>query len=332
MSFIGVTVIAGFLGSGKTTLLRRVVRDERFGKGVAVIINELGALGLDQELVRSEETTATMYLRQLVSGCICCSLRGDLLSALQEIASGRDRPPPRHILVETSGAARASEVSYAINAIGFEAPFRTDSVLTLVDVHSAARAYREHEDLFEDQLRVADVLLLNKSDLLEDEHQREVMRSWIATMAPRATLIWTVEANIDPALLLEPDSHGYEDSRISASSANEEVDHRRDHQGGRAHGLESLTLAVPRPLNRNSLENLFESLADRIFRIKGVVDVLDGSRRSPLLVQVVGDRIEMDEIAQSSPLIESRRRLIFIGTELDEAYLRSALVEVEGTG
>src|SRR5262245_53886649 len=129
MERIGVTVVAGFLGSGKTTLLRRIVRDPELGPRTAVLVNELGDLGLDEELIRAESQSAALVTKQLVSGCICCTLRGDLYEALREL--GARVPPPRHLVIETSGAARASEVSYAVNAIGFEAPFQTDAVVTL---------------------------------------------------------------------------------------------------------------------------------------------------------------------------------------------------------
>src|SRR5690349_3823293 len=111
---VGVTVISGFLGSGKTTLLQRLVRDPVLGPKVAIIVNDLGELGLDHELIASQGTTPTLQVTSLISGCVCCTLRSDLGEALLQLAKGVGLlRPPEHILIEPSGVARASEVSFA---------------------------------------------------------------------------------------------------------------------------------------------------------------------------------------------------------------------------
>lgn len=324
---IGVTVISGFLGSGKTTLLRRVVADARLGSRVAVIVNELGALGLDQELITDARHTPALQVQELMSGCICCTLRGALGDALLELCAGRAGVVPRHILIETSGAARASETSYAVNAIGFDAPVHTDSVVTVVDAHNAARAHAEHPELFEDQVRSADLILLNKRDLCPEPEQREALLAWLSPLAPRAQRLWTSQAAIAPELLLGAVSLAERaasppDVRASAPPAGPPS----------AHGLTSLTLPVPEVLERAALEDYLDGLADRVYRVKGVVDARDASGVTPLLVQAVGDRIELDALPVDSPLRASLRRLIFIGADLDEAALRAGLRGLRSLG
>lgn len=316
---IGVTVLAGFLGSGKTTLLRRVVADAQLGSQVAVIVNELGALGLDQELIAGARHTAALQVQELMSGCICCTLRGELGDALLDLSSGRAGPVPRHILIETSGAARASEASYAVNAVGFDAPVQTDAVITLVDAHNAARAHAEHPELFEDQVRSADLLLLNKADLCAEPAERAALTGWLLPLAPRAQHLWTAQAAIDPALLLGAvPLRGPVQERAASAVAS---------GGGppAAHGLTALTLPLLEPVARGALEDWLYSLADRVFRIKGIVDARDDGRVAPLLVQAVGDRVELDELPADSPLRASLRRLIFIGAAPDEDALRAGL-------
>lgn len=328
---VGVTVISGFLGSGKTTLLRRLVADPVVGKKLAVIVNDLGELGLDPGLVRSASATATMKVTEMFSGCICCTLQGDLQQALLALARGEGlESPPEHILIEPSGVARASELSFAINAIGTEAPVRTDAVITLVDAHNAARSHHEHPELFEDQLRAADLVLLNKSDLLSTEAEREALRTLVQALAPRATLLWTEQARISTELLLgrlhlqdEPPETG-DDTHEDAHSSPA---HRHAPQ---AHGIAALTLAVPFEVDLGALEDLLDTLADTIFRIKGVV--VGGREQEaavPTLVQAVGDRVELDAIGADSPLVAAPRRLIFIGSEgaLDRARLEAGLAE-----
>ncbi|MCS6915600.1 MAG: GTP-binding protein [Myxococcales bacterium] len=321
MERIGVTVVAGFLGSGKTTLLRRIVRDPEVGPGAAVIVNELGALGLDEELIQAEMQTRTLHLQQLASGCICCTLRGDLVDALRELARGSAGPPPTHVFIETSGAARASEVSYAVNAVGFDEPVQTDAVVTLVDGWNAGRARREHRELFEDQVRTADIVLLNKADLQPNPAARAALLDELRPLAPRATWLWTERSAIDPKLLVGHVSLDHPMPPQPAPAASSQGD---------THGFMALTLPVPGPLDREALEEALEGLADTVFRIKGVVEVVEpGQPAAPLLVQAVGDRIELDPIAGAA-LERSPRRLIFIGAALDRARLEAAIAAAAG--
>lgn len=336
---VGVTVISGFLGSGKTTLLRRLVRDPVIGPQLAVIVNDLGELGLDHELIADAGQTPTLRITELTSGCVCCTLRGDLVSALSDLARGVGLVrPPRHILIEPSGIARASEVSYGINALGFEAPVRTDAVITLVDAHNAARSLREHPELFADQVRSADLILLNKRDLCPDPAAREALENTVAELAPRALRIWTERAEVSPELLL-----GQVELRAERRTApthaehdhggSEEPEHGEPDHGARpaAHGIAAITvpLADGEVLDYAALEDFLDALADRAFRIKGVVDAaLTGEEPAPHLVQAVGDRVEIDALPPGSPLGRAPRRLIFIGAGagLSPADLRAGLL------
>jgi cobalamin biosynthesis protein CobW len=322
---IGVTIVAGFLGSGKTTLLRRIVRDPVLGPQVAVIVNELGALGLDEALIASASTTGALEMRQLVTGCICCTLRGELSAALIELAARPEAARPRHVIIETSGAALASEVSYGVNAIGFEIPFHTEAVITLVDAHNAARAHAEHPDLFADQVRSADLVLLNKGDLLPDPAAREALLGWLKPLAPRASWLWTEHAAISPGLIIGAGIGAGIDPALDGQDAAGQGPGA--HEGHR-HDLRAVTVPVPFVVDRDALEDALDALSQTIFRIKGVVDARDEGAEGPLLVQVVGDRIDLDEIPADSKLAGEARRLIFIGVAPDRAAIEAALDDI----
>jgi cobalamin biosynthesis protein CobW len=328
---VGVTVVSGFLGSGKTTMLRRIVADPRIGPRIAVVVNDIGELGLDPGLVREAGDTPTLRVTEMVSGCICCTLQGELVSALRTLARGEGLSRrPEHIFIEPSGIARASEVSFAVNSIGYDEPIETDAVITVVDAWNARRAYREHGELFEDQLRSADLVLLNKRDLLPDEAEQKALRDWLQPFAPRATFLFCERAEVDPALLI-----GHVTAAERAPQAHDaHDDHGAGHGHGRGHGIGALTLDVPFAVTRAALEDFLDGQADRIFRIKGVVDAIwEGSATpQPTLVQAVGDRIELDVLPPQSSLAPAggRRWLIFIGapSSLDRERLQTELREL----
>lgn len=325
---VGVTVISGFLGSGKTTLLQRLVRDPLLGPRVAVIVNDLGELGLDPELIASEGATPTLRVTSLVSGCVCCTLRSDLGEALLQLGRGTGLARrPEHILIEPSGIARASEVSFAINALGFDAPVQTDAVITLVDAKNAERSHREHPELFEDQLRSADLVLINKSDLLTDEAARAALTAKVAQLAPRASRLWCERAAVDLNLLLGEVQLLPRDPAPAASDpARPAPGFTAVRLAGRqaAHGIVAVTLPVPFVVDQAALEDFLDAQADRIFRIKGVVEAAGPWGLGPITVQAVGDRVELDPIPPASPLAAAPRRLIFIG---DAAALANAAAD-----
>jgi len=318
-SKVPVTVISGFLGSGKTTLLRRLVADPSMPQKLAVIVNDLGELGLDHEIIASETSTPTLRVTELTSGCVCCTLRSELGESLLSLARGEGLArPPEHILIEPSGIARASEVSFAVNALSFDAPVECDAVVTLIDLHNAERSHREHPELFEDQVRSADLLVLNKIDLVPDRVEQQRLGEWLASLAPRAQQVLSDHASVDAKLLL-----GQLD--LTAQTMRPPTSHPRPVP---AHGIAALTIPVPYAIDWPVLEDFLDSLADRIFRIKGIVDRQDaGGTKTPLLIQAVGDRVDWDELAETSALSWAPRRLIFIGESaaLDEASLRDGL-------
>lgn len=326
-----VTVVSGFLGSGKTTLLRRLLSDPNLPQKLAVLVNDLGELGLDHEIIASETETPTLRVTELVSGCICCTLRSELGEALSALARGDGLArPPEHILIEPSGIARASEVSFAVNALSFDVPVECDAVVTVIDLHTAERAHREHPDLFEDQVRAADLLILNKIDLVPDRDTQTRLSTWLRSLSPRAQQVFADHAMVDARLLL-----GQIDlsAHLPPDLAKPTMPPIHQDHHPKAHGIAAVTILVPYAIDWNALEDFLDGLSDRIFRIKGIVDRQNdtgsATPTTPLLVQAVGDKIDWEELPSDSALSRAPRRLIFIGDPqaLDVSQLGDGLLQ-----
>lgn len=292
---VGVLLVGGFLGAGKTTLLRRLVRDPRIGPRLAVLVNELGALGVDGDLIRAERDTDALRTVQLDSGCLCCTLKGELGQALEELAAPTQGAPPAQIVVELSGAALASEVHFQISTQALSASYHADGLVCLVDAHQAPRWAVEASELFSDQLARADLVLLSKLDLATPE-EVDATRRLLSALAPGARVVPCAHGDVDPELLLG----------MPYDAMRPEAPHRH------VHGLRGETIALPAPVQARTLEAFLDEHAASFFRIKGIVDLTGdeahGGGTSPCLVQCVGDQIDVSPFADAG----AARRLTFI--------------------
>jgi G3E family GTPase len=297
-------VLAGFLGSGKTSFLQHFIEYQvQLNRFVAVIQNEIGEIGLDGKLLDHD-----FSVTEIDEGCICCSLVGSLKSAIKKILSSFH---PDFIVVETTGLANPSNLLDEIFELDDLVKF--DSVTTVIDGLNVEKTLQEY-GVVRKQIKAADVLLLNKRDLINTE-QIESINQRLREINQAAPIILTEHGDINPALI-----YGVDPQDITGIKHQEEHkgEAQQIHPSHEYYGLSSCRMSFNRPLNREHFINSIKSLPTTIFRIKGVLDFVD--TRESLLFQFVGGRFEFAQF--NNPNLPERF-LIFIGQGLQEESIKS---------
>jgi G3E family GTPase len=296
---IPVTLIGGYLGAGKTTLVNHLLR-ERGERRIAVLVNDFGELPIDDALIESRDGP----LLRLAGGCVCCSFGSDLMAALQQMLALQ--PRPEHILIETSGVALPAAVA---RLLGLLPGLQLDALLVLADAETLRRqaADRYVGELVREQLQQADLLLLNKTDLV-DETDLPALRDWLATVAPRARVLICRQARLSPELLLGvgPVQLG---SRRSTAVADATV------------LFDSLSLQFEHRVDMAALAARLAAPPLGLLRAKGVMRDRDGHARS---LQLVGERSAL-AAAALEPSQPGRLVCIARRGELHAERIRAAL-------
>ncbi|ERT05654.1 cobalamin biosynthesis protein CobW [Lyngbya aestuarii BL J] len=343
MHKIPVTVVTGFLGAGKTTLLRHLLQNNQ-GRRIAVLVNEFGEVGIDGELLRScqvceEDESPENNIVELTNGCLCCTVQEEFYPTMQELLKRRDRIDC--ILVETSGLALPKPLVQAFRWPEIRNSATVDGVLTVVDAQALAagtlvgdlealEAQRqadpnlEHEtpieELFEDQLACADLVLLTKTDLIDQASLIKV-REWLSReLPPGVKVVACQQGDVETNLLLGFNAavEDHLESRPSHHDHEEEHEHDDD--------INSVQLIVDQAFEPTALIEKLKELVQHqeIYRIKGFVDVPNKPMR--MVLQGVGNRFDSfyDRLWLSD---EPRQtRLVFIGRELNSTQVEQAIL------
>jgi cobalamin biosynthesis protein CobW len=303
---IPATIVTGFLGAGKTTLIQHLLRTAN-GRRLALIVNEFGEVGVDGEILKScgIESCPEENIVELANGCICCTVADDFLPTIEALLN---RPqPPEHIVIETSGLALPKPLIKAFTWPEVRARVTVDGVIAVVDGPAVAagrfaedpdavdrqrRADKalDHEsplaELFEDQLAAADLIVINKTDLMDARVRAEAEATVRRECGAAAKLLPASFGAIDAATLLGL-AAAAEDDLDSRPSHHEAEGEDHEHDEFESFSLEIPTLAAPGDI----LERLKPAIAAHdILRVKGFLHV--GGKEMRLLLQGVGSRLQ----------------------------------------
>lgn len=354
ISKIPATVITGFLGAGKTTLIRNLLQTAN-GKRIALIINEFGDLGVDGDVLKGcgVETCTEDDIVELTNGCICCTVADDFVPTITALLERENKPD--HIVIETSGLALPQPLVSAFNWPEIREHVTVDGVVTVVDSKAVADGQFAHdvekvdaqrsadealdhesplEELFEDQITCADMIILNKSDLVDEaglskiqqDIESDIKRSVKVVRAANgslpASVLLGLEAATESDVQNRKSHHEMEHDAFHAEHGDEaEHHHEHDHDE-----FESFVVEGALVSNRKALVTALHRVIEDhgVLRLKGFVAIKDKPMR--LVVQAVGNRIDHNFDRDWAEEETKQSRLVVIGLEgLDQEKITAAI-------
>lgn len=357
---IPTTVVTGFLGSGKTTLLSSLLKQAQ-GKRIAVIVNEFGELDIDAELLRScplscEENeaagravpaTGENGIYELANGCICCTVEEEFLPVMQQLVARRGEID--HILIETSGLALPKPLIQAFNWPGIKEYCTVDAVITVIDGPAVAAGRFAHDtekvqaqrladenldhdpslqELLDDQLSAADLVVVSKNDLLDD-NQRERVRQVISAKVPSAVkTVYIYNGEAEMGLLMGLEAAAEENIHAVHNHHDHHHGHGEHHEHAHDH-FDSFVITLGE-VDGEKLQGALKGLLSdfNIYRAKGFA-ALPGKPMRQVL-QAVGKRLEVHFDRPWAPGEVRATQLVFIGKGIEASVIQAALESALG--
>ena len=327
-SKIPVTIITGFLGAGKTTLVSKLIKHPDMNR-VAVVINELGEIGIDNDLVSMSSENISL----LSNGCICCSVRTDMQETMRELFAKRmvgEIPEFDRIIIETTGLADPAPILQTLLSDAlFEAQFRLDGLVTLVDGFNGLMQIEQQMETCK-QIAVADLILITKSDLL-DSSGKQALELAIRSLNPQAPMLFVLNGEIEPQRLMNlglassksvEKTLGFLSSLLKSN--NELTDSylgdfaKRHHQG-----IKTVSLRFQVPFSWEAASAALELLTNLrgadMLRVKGIMNI-DGK---PVVIQGVQHIFHPPVTLDEWPSDDHDTRIVFITKNIEAELIKS---------
>ena len=332
-----VTIISGFLGSGKTTLLNHILKNQVDIK-TAVLVNEFGEIGIDNELII--ETAEDMI--ELNNGCICCTINGELLSTVSKIL---DRPEKiDYLIVETTGLADPLPVAMTFAGSDLREKVRLDSIITLIDADNYDFDLKNSSIAYS-QILYGDILLLNKCDLVTDEHLKKI-ENHINGIKKEPRILRSINSEVGLQTIMsvgifETDTFQFEDkakkkedshdhsshSHEHSSHSHEHSSHSHEHSShshdliNNIEGFTSVSFETSEPFSLRKFQNFLDNeISENVFRAKGILWFVESERKH--IFHLSGKRFSLDDFEWGK---EKSNKIVLIGKDLDHQTIKNQL-------
>ena len=322
---VPVTIISGFLGSGKTTLLNHILENQK-GLKTAVLVNEFGEIGIDNDLII--ETSEDMI--ELSNGCICCTINGELLSTVEKILERSNNLD--YIIVETTGLADPLPVAMTFAGSSLREKVRLDSILTLVDADNFDFNI-DRKSVYYSQILYGDILLINKCDLVNNEKLEDIERKiFDIKKEPRILRCSNSKVGLETIIsvgLFETDKYIFEDIEKDNSHEHSHHSHEHSHHShehshdlqNNIEGFTSVSFECLDPFSLRKFQNFLDNqLSENVFRAKGILWFQESERKH--IFHLSGKRFSLDDEDWKK---DKSNRIVLIGKNLNHQEIKNQL-------